>query len=221
MRYRPVVFVLAANGTAALCHKDGRLMQTSRSRFSGLAPVLVAAAVSMAAALPARDAHATDFQLGVAVGGEGSAWKNDGAGFVGIDAAIRFADIIAPYFMARAGYANTDQRILELIQIGAQIWAKIGPTRPYFRAGMLHQHEESWPAAQNDVAGALVGIGDGIRHRFGGEFALGVDIPFKKVKEKWTFFATIEGFATVFPPDLKGPRVYGGGTAGLGFDYGL
>lgn len=188
-----------------------------------LASTLLLAASAAFAALPATDARAndTDLQLGAAVGGEGSSWRNDGAGFVGIDAALRFANLIGPYFLARAGYANTDQRILELIQIGAQIWAKIGPTRPYFRAGLIHQHEESWPAVEGDVAGALVGVGDGIRHRFGGEFALGIDIPFAHVRKRWKFFTTLEGFATVFPPDNKGPRVYGGGTAGLGFDYGL
>jgi hypothetical protein len=110
--------------------------------------------------------------------------------------------------------------VLELIQLGAQIWARIGLTRPYLRVGLVHQHEESWAAYKADIVQSFLGVGDGIRHRGGGEFALGVDVPIKQY-QKWQFHFTAEGFATVFPPDNRGPRAYGGGTAGFGFNYAL
>ena len=192
------------------------------------AVALIAVSLSIATARSAYAAPSgeplapptTEIQFAIAAGGEGSSWHGDGAGFVGIKAGVRFLQSIAPYFLARAGYANTDQRVLELIQIGAQLWIPLHAVQPYLRLGMLHQHEESWAGIQGDVPGALVGIGDGIRHRFGGEFALGLDIPFKRHKH-WQFYASVEGLATVFPPDQKGPRVYGGRTLGIGFNYGL
>jgi hypothetical protein len=165
-------------------------------------------------------AFAGEIQFGAMAGGEGSAWPGDAGAFGGIRLGYRFVNLVAPYFVARAGYATINQRVLELIQLGAQIWARIGITRPYFRLGLVHQHEESWAAYKVDVFNSFLGVGDGIRHRGGGEFALGVDIPFLQ-RERWQVHVTIEGLATVFPPDQKGPRAYGGGTAGLGFNYGL
>ncbi len=179
---------------------------------------LALAVATLSAAAP-RAARAGEVQFSMAAGGEGSSWRGDGAGFVGIRLGYRFLDLIAPYFLGRLGYANTNHRVLEMLQIGGQIWARIGITRPYLRLGVIHQHEEPWASIQADSFGALLGIGDGIRHRAGVEAALGVDIPFKQYKS-WQLHATVEGFATGFP-DAKGPVVYGGGTLGLGFNYAL
>jgi hypothetical protein len=178
-----------------------------------------AAALLVVTALSSGAARAGEVQVSTAVGGEGSSWHGDGAGFVGIKLGYRFLDLVAPYFLGRLGYANTDYRVLEMLQLGVQIWARLGIARPYLRAGLIHQHEEPWASVKGDSLGALLGVGDGIRHRAGFEGALGVDIPFKQWKA-WQFHATVEGFATGFP-DAKGPVVYGGGTLGLGFNFAL
>jgi hypothetical protein len=181
---------------------------------------LAAAALSAGiVTLAPGTARAGEIQFSTAAGGEASTWHGDGAGFVGIKLGYRFLDLVAPYFIGRLGYANTNHRVLEMLQLGGQIWARIGITRPYFRFGLIHQHEEPWSSVQADSWSALLGVGDGIRHRAGLEGALGIDIPFKQYKS-WQFHATIEGFATVFPDD-EGPLVYGGGTLGLGFNYAL
>jgi hypothetical protein len=169
---------------------------------------------------PVAQPIAGEIQFGVAAGGEGSSWHGDGAGFVGIRTGFRFRDLIAPYFLARMGYGTVNERVLELIQLGAQIWGRLGITRPYFRAGFLHQHEEPWAAYKVDLVNSFLGVSDGIAHRNGGEFAVGLDIPFARLRT-WQFLFTIEALTTVFPPDNKGPRIYGGGTLGLGFNYGL
>lgn len=167
-------------------------------------------------ALPSL-AHAGEIQLSYGMGGEGSSWRTDGAGFGSLKAGYRFLDLVAPYISVRLGYGAVDERLLTLIQIGGQIWARIGIVRPYLRFGLVHQHEETMAAVAMDAFGAVWGVGDGIRHRGGFEGALGADIPFKKVKA-WEFHAMIEGFCTGFP-DPRGPAVYGGATAGLGFNY--
>lgn len=169
--------------------------------------------------LPAATAHAGEIQLSALAGGQGSSWRSDVTGFVGLRFGYRFKDIVAPYLLMRAGYANVDQRVVELLQIGVQVWARIGPTRPYARVGLVHQHEEPWSAVKADAFGALLGVGDGIRHRGGVEGALGVDLPFKEYKG-FQFHATIEALLTGFP-DVRGPGIYAGGVAGIGFNYAL
>jgi hypothetical protein len=174
---------------------------------------------SPSAAPAPRKPRGTDIQLSALAGGQGSAWRSDVSGFVGLRFGVRFKDIVAPYLMLRAGYGNVDQRVLELLQLGVQVWARIGSTRPYARFGLVHQHEEPWSAVKADAFGALLGVGDGIRHRGGFEGGLGVDIPFKEHKS-FEVHATIEALVTGFP-DKRGPAVYGGGIAGVGFNYGL
>jgi hypothetical protein len=180
------------------------------------AGALLALAVLFAVPGPAS---AGEVQLSALAGGQGSSWRADGAGFVGLRFGYRFKDIVAPYLMLRAGYANTDQRVLELIQLGVQVWAKLGSTRPYARFGLVHQHEEPWAAVKADAFGALVGVGDGIRHRGGLEGGLGLDIPFKEHKG-FQFHGTVEAILTGFP-DVRGPALYGGALAGIGFNYAL
>ncbi|APR77106.1 Hypothetical protein A7982_02453 [Minicystis rosea] len=179
------------------------------------AGALMALAVTSVASI----ASAGEIQFSVLAGGQGSSWRTDGTGFAGLRFGYRFKDIVAPYILLRAGYANTDQRVLELVQIGVQLWAKIGSTRPYARFGLVHQHEEPWSAVKADAFGALLGVGDGIRHRGGFEGALGVDLPFKEHKG-FQFHGTIEAVLTGFP-DVRGPGIYAGGIAGIGFNYAL
>jgi len=223
LRSRRAALALAAAlsfAAARPAHADPPIV-TDAAPAPAPAPVVATAAPVEVAAPPAAPAAKLgEIQLGVDFGGEGSSWAGDGAGFVGIRGGFRFIDLIAPYFLARAGYATVNQRVLELIQIGAQIWGRLGITRPYLRLGLVHQHEESWAAYKADYIGSFLGVADGIRHRGGGEFALGMDVPVLQ-KNAWQLHLTFEGLATVFPPDQKGPRAYGGGTFGLGFNYGL
>jgi hypothetical protein len=177
---------------------------------------LGAAALTVGIAAPAR---AGEVQIAAAAGGEGSSWRGDGGGFAGIKLGYRFLDLVAPYFIGRLGYANTNQRVLEMLQLGVQLWARLGIVRPYLRLGVIHQHEEPWASVEADGWGALLGVGDGIRHRAGVEGALGIDVPFFQ-RKAWQVYATVEGFATGFP-DSKGPVVYGGGTLGLGLNFAL
>lgn len=179
-----------------------------------LLPLLVLSGLSLS-----EPASAGEIQLSALAGGQGSSWRSDVTGFVGLRFGYRFKDVVAPYLLLRAGYANTDQRIVELIQIGVQAWARIGPTRPYARFGFVHQHEEPWAAVKSDTFGWLFGVGDGIRHRGGFEGALGVDLPFAEHRG-FQFHATIEALLTGFP-DVRGPKIYGGGVVGIGFNYGL
>lgn len=168
------------------------------------------------AALP-RTASAADFYVEGTMLGEGSTWRGDGLIQGGIRSGFEFGDIVGVEAQARIGYGAVDERILELIGIGTKLSIPIKPISPHLRLAALHQHEEPAAAASEDPFGAAVGVGDGIRHRFGGEGAIGVDWFFAKVK-RVTFQATVEAYGDVFP-DKKGPLFYGGGGLAIGLQY--
>src|SRR5262245_7841099 len=96
----------------------------SLSRPAGLVLAAIFAFSLVSAA--SRRAAAGEIQVGIGLGGEGSSWRSDGAGFGSLQLGYRFVDIVAPYFSVRLGYAGVDQRLLTLIQLGAQVWARIG-----------------------------------------------------------------------------------------------
>ena len=66
---------------------------------------------------------------------------------------------------------------VHLSSLGGQLWGRIGVARPYVRASLLHPHEGSLSVVAKDYLRAAFGVGDGIRHRAGGEVAVGVDVP--------------------------------------------
>ncbi len=187
-------------------------------RNSFLLP-LAAAAVLAAAVLLPRTAQAGDVRLNLSLSGAGSEWKNDGALWGGLGLTYRFLDLLGVYASGRLGYGVIDERLLTLLSFGAQIWGRLGPTRPYARAGFIHQHEEPLPAAAQNVGGAVFGVGDGIRHRGGAEGAIGIDYTFFTKKE-WSIFGNAETSFAGFP-NSSGPGWYILGGLGLGFQYSI
>ncbi|MEZ4307249.1 MAG: hypothetical protein R3F14_04300 [Polyangiaceae bacterium] len=169
-------------------------------------------------ALCPRPASAGDFRLNV-FSGAGSEWRDDGAVWGGLGLGYRFFDLVGVYALGRLGYGSVDQRMLTLLALGAQIWGRLGPTRPYARIAFIHQHEEPVAAVEQNVGGAVFGVGDGIRHRAGAEGALGLDWTFYE-KLPWSLFANAEAsFAGL--PNSSGPGFYVLGSVGLGVHYTL
>jgi hypothetical protein len=180
---------------------------------------LIGLAVALAAIASSEDARAHDFQLAVGMSGHATEWRGDGGGYGSLKLGFRFIDLVGVYLEGREGYATVDERVLTLVSLGAQVWGRLGITRPYARLGFIHQHEESLAVFADDVGSAIFGVGDGIRHRFGGELGLGLDIPFY-TKEDLSFFVAPEAKGAVFPDDL-GPLVYAGGGVNVGLSYAL
>ncbi|MEZ4295267.1 MAG: hypothetical protein R3B70_09860 [Polyangiaceae bacterium] len=180
---------------------------------------LVAAGALALATLCPRPASAGDFRLNVSLSGAGSEWRDDGAVWGGLGLGYRFFDLVGVYALGRLGYGSVDQRMLTLLALGAQIWGRLGPTRPYARIAFIHQHEEPVAAVEQNVGGAVFGVGDGIRHRAGAEGALGLDWTFYE-KLPWSLFANAEAsFAGL--PNSSGPGFYVLGSVGLGVHYTL
>lgn len=158
-------------------------------------------------------------RVATGLGGSGTEWRGDGSIATQLKIGFRFIDIIGIYGDFGLAYADVDQRVITMFSIGVQAWARLGITRPFIRVSLVHQHEESLSVIAGDIGSALLGLGEGIRHRGGVGFGLGMDIPVY-TKNKLELFLTVEGFVKWFPGDM-GPAVYAGGNLAFGMNYGV
>jgi len=160
-------------------------------------------------------------QLTMGPGGMASTWRGDAGLYGGLRVGARFFDLVTVDLLARLGYAAVDERTITYLALAAGLQPRLfgGKVRPFARVAVVHQHEETIAAIHRDAFGALLGVGDGIRHRGGFSFGLGADVPFARVGAT-QFFAGLEAMATVFP-DPRGPEWYFGGGAWLGVSFSL
>lgn len=163
------------------------------------------------------NARASAVRAALGIGGAGTEWRTDGVLNTQLKLGFRFVDFFAVYGEFNLGYANVDQRVLTLFSLGVQFWWKLGITRPFARLSVLHQHEESLSVIAGDFFRAVLGLGEGIRHRGGVGLGLGADIPVFK-RKKLELFVTVEAFLKWFPGDM-GPAIYGGGNIAFGINY--
>jgi len=166
-----------------------------------------------------RAAHATDFFAEGALSGGASTWAEDPNIGGTLHLGFEFVDIVSIDVMGRIGYSAVDERLLELLGVGTKLALPIEPFIPHLRVLAIHQHEVPVAAMEEDTFGHVMGVGDGIRHRFGVEAALGASLIFATIK-KTKLMAQVEGTVDAFP-DERGPVVYGGASLGLGVQVGL
>lgn len=167
----------------------------------------------------ADEAQAGQFRVAVGFGGAGTEWRGDGSGHGQLKFGYRFNSIIGAYADLQLGYSVVDQRVTTMLAIGVQAWAHWGPLWPYARLSLVHQHEESLSVIAGEFHKAILGIGEGIRHRGGFALALGTDWMILK-KKRLELFASVEAYAKWFPGDM-GPAVYVGGLLGFGMHYSI
>ncbi|NUP06331.1 MAG: hypothetical protein HOW73_09760 [Polyangiaceae bacterium] len=166
-----------------------------------------------------HEAHATDFYAEGAVSGGASTWEQDPNVQGSLHLGFEFIDIVSVDVLGRIGYGAVDERMLMLLGIGTKVALPFDVVIPHLRVMAIHAHETPVDAMHHDTFGHIMGVGDGIRHRFGIEGALGLSVVFAKYK-KASFLAQAEGYVDGFPDD-RGPQVYGGAGLGLGVQVGL
>ncbi len=188
------------------------------STFPGAVRRLAAVFVLVVGLWP-RSAHATDFFVEGALSGGASTWEEDPNIGGTLHLGFEFVDIVSIDVMGRIGYSAVDERLLETLGVGTKLALPIEPFIPHLRIIALHQHEVPVAAMEEDTFGHVMGVGDGIRHRFGIEGALGASFLFATIK-KTKLLAQVEGTVDAFP-DERGPVVYGGASLGLGVQVGL
>jgi len=183
----------------------------------------IALAVLAAGALVAapRPAHATDLYVDGSVFGGGSTWRPDPKFEGALRSGFEFADIGSIEVQGRLGYAAVDQRMLMLLGLGTRLCIPIEPFTPYLRLSFIHAHEVPVAAMEHDPVLHVLGVGDGIRHRFGFEAGLGAKYTFAQINDDTSLDASVEALVDGFPDDGKGPSLYGSAGLGLGLEYSL
>ncbi|MGH7284183.1 MAG: hypothetical protein ACRELY_21870, partial [Polyangiaceae bacterium] len=168
---------------------------------------------------PWATVHKTEAFLATAYEGGSSSWPGDPVALSELRLGFRFMETGALYVQSGIGYAPVNNRELVQIALGGQLWLRLWKVKPFVRAAVIHQHEESTAAWKSDFGESLLGIGNGIRHRAGAEGALGVDIPFYR-GDKVEVDGSVEMSAPWYP-DNRGPHFYLLGGLGLGIHYAL
>jgi len=136
-------------------------------------------------------------ELFVGLGGSAglSNWSGDPVSYGQLGVGLRLWEIITPFAEMRVGGARVDQRMLTFLSLGiAGTFHAAKKIAPRALVGAVHQHEESLAAVAQEPAGALLGIGGGIRHRAGVQLGVGCDFT---VYEKGRFIITVG-------PELRG-----------------
>jgi hypothetical protein len=174
--------------------------------------------VLLVLAVPWR-ASAGEVQLASGPGAHGSTWRGDGAFGAALRVGYRFGDLVAIDTVDRLEYGVVDARVITHLSVGGTLYGRLGKVRPYVRLAVVHQHEEPMPGLRADPYGAVFGVGDGIRHRGGFGWGLGVDLPVATVKST----EVVIGLDTsgAWFPDPRGPALYAGGSLWLGLNLGL
>jgi hypothetical protein len=149
-----------------------------------------------------------------------STWRGDVAPYAPFWLGYRYKQLVSLDALTRLGYASVDQRVLTYISLGGTLWGHIGKVQPYLRLALVHQHEESRAAIDQDPHGALFGVGNGIRHRGGYAASVGFMMPFQRVRRLGEWYVGLDAWSTYFP-DNRGPAIYAGGSGWLGFAFRL
>ena len=169
-----------------------------------------------------RIACAEPLALAARVGasGGGTSWPDDpvllGDGALG----LRLAAWMGVEVLGRLGYGAVDERLLAMVGLGAAFAIPTGTAfSPTLRIAAIHQHETPVDVMHHDWFGHVVGVGDGIRHRFGGEAALGLRARVLE-DDGLAFHLGIEGLLDAFPDD-RGPTLLAGGGLTLAAELDL
>lgn len=167
----------------------------------------------------ASEKEPTLLQVASGVNVSATSWRGDAGAQGSFEIGIQ-PTWIGFYFLGRLGPAIVDERLLTYVSAGARFEFELMPDVDLLgRLAVSHQHEETLFVVQEDPAGALFGIGDGIRHRGGGEAALGMKLTVAR-DEDLAVFVSVEGSAVLFP-DTRGPQIYAGLASALGLAYAL
>jgi hypothetical protein len=178
------------------------------------------ALAALVAAAMGRSARAGELDLALGLDGSQSSWDEDTHVSHGtLKAGYRFFE---PWFqvtwLSKLGYATVDERMLTYLSLGVELrpdW--FDRARPYARASVVHQHEEPLVAFENQPFQSALGVGDGLRHRGGGAFAAGIELPFSDHR-KGDWYASFELASTYFPDD-RGPHTYTSAALAIGMKW--
>jgi len=185
----------------------------------GMHPALVLATALGAAVLPAA-AHAGELDLNLGLQATTTEWPADHGGGGSLDLGYWFGRTFGVKFVGKEHFAAVDERLMSYLSLNVAARRDVGSVRLVGSLGLVHQHEETRAALMEAPFSALLGIGDGIRHRAGGRAALSLAVPIV-AHRRGEWYLAFDLDTTRFTEGERGPRWMssGGVSLGLTFDF--
>jgi hypothetical protein len=164
-------------------------------------------------------ARAGELDVAGGLGATTSAWDDDTGTSSSLKVGYFFDGLpwLAPIFLARFELVPVDDRMVHYFSLGAEARHRLGPLRGYLRLGLVHVHEESRSAFEDHPFQSILGIGDGLRHRAGGNAGLGLELPVLR-RGASDLYVVLDLGGTAFADD-RGPAWYASATIGLGYRW--
>jgi hypothetical protein len=173
--------------------------------------IVVVAAIAGSASAGALD-------LGFGPQGTLTAWPGDHGRGAAIAATWWFRPWIGAAFIGKEQYATVDDRFLSYFSLDVALRQPLGWLRLTGTLGLVHQHEESRAAVMDQPFQAVLGVGDGIRHRGGGRIGGSLAWPFRR-HGHGDFYLALDLDGTAFLESTRGPRWMASAGLSVGFTY--
>jgi hypothetical protein len=166
----------------------------------------------------ATPAAAGSLDLDLGMQATTTAWPADHGGGAAYGDGYWFVPWLGASFVGKEQYATVDDRFLSYFSVNAAGRREVGPLRLTGTLGVVHQHEEPRAAIMESPAGALFGVGDGIRHRMAGRAGVALALPLR-THAHGDYYAALTLDGTAFSDNDKGPRWMACAGLAVGFTY--
>jgi hypothetical protein len=168
----------------------------------------------------AGPARAGELDLDAGLQAATTSWANDHGGELAGYIGYWFVPWLGASYLGKEGYATVDDRFLSYFSFNLTARAPIGPMRLVGELGIVHQHEESRAAWENQPFMSVVGVADGIRHRYAGRAGVSLRQPLART-DVAEVYAALDLDSTLFADTDKGPRWMWCAGLSMGFTYDL
>jgi hypothetical protein len=166
----------------------------------------------------AAPASAGVLDLDVGVQATTTAWPDDHGGGAALSAGWWFRSWLGASFIGKEQYATIDDRFLSYYSVNAAARQPLGPLRATATLGLVHQHEEPRAAYMEQPGLSIVGVADGIRHRFASRAGVQLALPVRDTSHG-DMYVALDLDGTLFTDTDKGPRWMASAGLSFGFTY--
>ena len=159
----------------------------------------------IATLLLACTAHAGELDLNLGLQTTRTAWDDDHGGGPSFGATYMFRPWLGGSFIGKEHYATVDERLMSYFSLNVVVRTALDRFRLSGNAGLVHQHEETRAAYEDQPLQSLFGVADGLRHRMASRAGVQLALPFRD-RAKGDWYVALDLDATYFAEQERGPR---------------
>jgi hypothetical protein len=132
-------------------------------------------------------------------------WSGDAGGGPVLGVGWWFTDWVGASFVGKEHYAQVDDRYMSYFSLNATFRHDVGPLWLGGSLGLVHQHEETMNAINEQPIASAFGVADGLRHRMASRAGVQLALPIADLHAGHMYLALdIDG--TYFAEEDRGPR---------------